>query len=183
MCKQRIRAKNCCLPRLLRAEPYRGIDRTTVDLNLEMEVRAGRHTCGADRPDGLAGRDRTAVHHQGCREVAVEDANVLIDSDEDEQTCTAGIESNMSRAAGRGINRGSLWGGEVDAGVYVPAGTERIERFQLKGGATEWLRHHGARNDRAEREPFMTLDPRSSNEPDQGRRAAHRGNPHKARHP
>jgi hypothetical protein len=141
-----------------------------------MEVGAGRVTGGTDRSDGLAGRDRTTVHYQSRREVAVEDAHVLIDGDEYKQACASGIESNTGSAAGRGINRGSLWGGEVDAGVNVPAGTERIERLQVKGGAAERLRHHGAWNNRAEGEPLVTLDPRPGDEPYQRSRAANRAN-------
>jgi hypothetical protein len=141
-----------------------------------MEVRAGRHTCGADRAYGLAGRDRSAVHHQGSRQVAVEDAHVLIYGDEDEQARAASIESNMSCASGRGVDRRALLGGKVDAGVYVPAGTERIEWLELKCGAAKWLRHHGARNDRAKREPFMNLDPGSSDHPDQCHRTTNRTN-------
>ena len=142
-----------------------------------MQMGTGRVTGGSDSADCLACCDREAIHHQSRREVAVEDAHVLIDGDEYKQTRTARIESNMSRPAGGGIHRSSLWGGEVDSSVYVPSGAERIERLQLKGGAAEWLRHHAAWNNRAEREPLMTLDPRPGDEPYQGRNSANRASP------
>src|ERR1700674_3648192 len=182
MWAQRIRVRNCCLPRLLRTEPNRGIDRATVYLDLEMQMRTGRVTGGSNGADGLACRDRAAIQDESRREVAVEDAHVLIDGDEHEQAGPAGIESNMRSAAGRGIDRGSLWGGEIDAGVYVPAGTERIERLQVKGGAAERLRDHGAWNNRAERELLVTLDPRPGDDPYQHRRAANRANSQYAVH-
>src|ERR1700674_4028170 len=98
MCRQRSCAKNGCLPRLLRREPYGRIDRTTVDLDLEMEVGAGRQARDADRAYHLSSRDRIAVGHNRRRKMAVKLAHVAIRRDHDIQSRALSVVSDVCGA-------------------------------------------------------------------------------------
>src|ERR1700736_4282036 len=101
-----------------------------------MEVSAGRQAGGADRPDHIPSRDRLTLSHKGGRQVAVERAHMLIRSHDDVESRAGAIESNTGGATHRGVDSGSLGGREIDAGVYVPAGTERIDRLEIQCGAS-----------------------------------------------
>src|ERR1035437_9752563 len=108
---QRRRAWSARLPRLLRGQPRNGVDRATVHLNLEMEVRPGRQAGRSNLADHLAGDHPRRGRHDRRREVAIEHTDVAVDGNGHVEAGAARVESHTDRAAGRGTDAGGQWGG------------------------------------------------------------------------
>jgi len=139
----------------------------SVDLNLEMQVRTSRQTCGADLADDLARRDPLTGGDVHTQQVAVEQPHVLIDLLGDVDAGAARVESSLRDAFGRSHHRGAARCREVDTGMDVQAGAKRIKRLQRERSAAKRQRLDRAGYDGGKWQPLLAGDSRPRHRPHQ----------------
>lgn len=100
---------------------------------------AGGETGCTNQTDQLPRSHLVAGSHAKGGEVAVKDARVRVEVDHDVVAGAVWVQAKVGDPGSRRPHLGSRRGRKVDAGVYVPARTERVERLQLQRCAAEGL--------------------------------------------
>src|SRR5947209_10726980 len=127
-----------------------------------MQVGAGRQSRGADLADDITRRDHLAGCDVHAPEVAVEQPYVVVDNLNHVDARSSRIKSGANDAGCRRVDRRARTGRQVDSGVKVETGTERIERLEGEGRAAEWQRLDATGNDGRQRQPVLDRHARCS---------------------
>src|SRR6266849_290515 len=166
----------------LRSKPRGRIDRPAVDLDLEVQMGAGRQAGRADLAHHFTGHHGLTRGHMHAPEVAVEQPHVLVDDLDHVNAGAAWIEPRMCNTGRGRVHRAARRRRKVDPGVDVQPRAERVERLEGEERAAKGKRLDRARNNRPERKPLLARDSRPRHRPHEKSNQANRHHPQHRHH-